>query len=131
MTTRRVLVIGSASLFGHGVGGLLDAQRPGLETMQVPTVEAALDAAPRFRPDVVVFCSDRDDLRHDAALQRLRQMEVYPARIVRCTLDANHLTIYDTTRITNATADDFLTAVGWESGNHGSGVGNDEKGDTR
>lgn len=130
MTTRRVLVIGSASLFGHGLGGLLDAQRPGLETVQVPTVEAALDAAPRFRPDVVVFCSDRDDLWHDAALQRLRQMEVYPARIVRCTLDANHLTIYDTTRIANATADEFLAAVERESGNQGRAGGNDKKGET-
>jgi hypothetical protein len=130
MTTRKVMVIGGATLFGHGVGGLLDAHRPGFETRQVPTVEAAIDAAPQFRPDVVVFCADRDDLRHNAALHRLRLMEVYPARIIRCTLDANHLTIYDTTRIANATAEDLLAAVRRESGDHGGAALKGEKGDT-
>jgi DNA-binding NarL/FixJ family response regulator len=129
MRKRKVLVIGGATLFGHGVGGLLDAHRPGFETQQVPTVEAAIEAAPRFRPDVVLFCMDRDDLRNDAALQRLRLMEVYPARIIRCTLDANHLTIYDTTRIANATAEDLLAAVRRGNEDHGGAALQGEKGD--
>jgi len=129
MRKRKVLVIGGATLFGHGVGGLLGAHRPGFETQQVPTVEAAIEAAPRFRPDVVLFCMDRDDLRNDAALQRLRLMEVYPARIIRCTLDANHLTIYDTTRIANATAEDLLAAVGRGNEDRGGAALQEEKGD--
>lgn len=108
---------------------MLGAHRPGFETQQVPTVEAAIEAAPRFRPDVVLFCMDRDDLRNDAALQRLRLMEVYPARIIRCTLDANHLTIYDTTRIANATAEDLLAAVRRGNEDHGGAALRGEKGD--
>src|SRR3989337_935063 len=111
MRKRKVLVIGGATLFGHAVG-------------------AAIEAAPRFRPDVVLFCTDRDDLRNDTALQRLRLMEVYPARIIRCTLDANHLTIYDTTRIANATAEDLLAAVGrGNNEDHGGAALQGEKGD--
>ena len=111
MLKRKVLVIGSATLFGHGVGGLLDSRGDGLEIEQVPTVETAIDTAPRFRPDVVVFCVERDDLRDEEALKRLRLMEACPARIVRCTLDANHLTVYDTTRIKDATVEDLIDAV--------------------
>jgi DNA-binding NarL/FixJ family response regulator len=111
MRKRKVLVIGSATLFGHGVGGLLDSRRNGLQIEQVPTVEAAIETAPRFRPDVVVFCVERDDLRDEEGFKRLRLMEVYPTRIVRCTLDANHLTVYDTTRIKDATVEDLIDAV--------------------
>jgi hypothetical protein len=38
-------------------------------------------------------------------------MESFPARIIRCTLESNHLTIYDTKRISDATAEDLLAAV--------------------
>jgi hypothetical protein len=64
---------------------------------------------------VIVFCIERDDLRNGRdsvnALRRLRLMEACPGRIIRCTLDNNNLTIYDTRRITDATAEDLLTAV--------------------
>ena len=111
MRKRKVLVIGGATLFGHGVGGLLDSRRNGLQIEQVPTVETAIETAPRFRPDVVVFCVERDDLRDAEALKRLRLMDAYPTRIVRCTLDANHLTVYDTTRIKDATVEDLIDTV--------------------
>ena len=90
---------------------MLESRRNGLHIEQVPTVETALETAPRFRPDVVVFCVERDELRDEEGLKRLRLMEACPARIVRCTLDANHLTVYDTTRIKDATVEDLIDAV--------------------
>jgi DNA-binding NarL/FixJ family response regulator len=111
-TRKKVLVVGSGALFGSAVKGLLGAQRGDqVEVESVRTVEAAIDVAPRFQPDVIVFCLERDDLRDQNAWQRLRLMEVYPARVIRCTLESNHLTIYDTTRIVDATAEDLLAAV--------------------
>jgi chemotaxis response regulator CheB len=109
---RRVLVVGSASLFGCAVGGLLESRGDGFDVASVKTVEAAIETAPKFRPDVIVFCIERDDLPSDGALNHLRLMDAYPARVIRCTLESNHLTIYDTKRITDATADDLLAAVG-------------------
>jgi CheY-like chemotaxis protein len=109
---RRVLVVGSASLFGCAVGGLLEGRGEGFDVTSVKTVDAAIETAAKFRPDVIVFCLEQDDLRSDSALSRLRLMEAYPARIIRCTLESNHLTIYDTKRITDATAEDLLAAVG-------------------
>jgi DNA-binding NarL/FixJ family response regulator len=109
---RKVLVVGSASLFGSAVEGLLGTEGgERLEVESVGTVEAAIEAAPRFRPDVIVFCLERDDTRDEHALHRLRLMDVYPARIVRCTLEHNHLTVYDTKRITDATPEDLVAAV--------------------
>lgn len=109
---RRVLVVGSESLFGRAVGGLLEKTKGGgLEVESVNTVEAAIETAPRFRPDVVVFCLEGNDPRNDAAFARLRLMESYPARVIRCTLQDNHLTIYDTRRIADATAEDLVAAV--------------------
>ncbi|HET8759732.1 MAG TPA: hypothetical protein VFN94_01595 [Nitrospiria bacterium] len=108
----RVLVVGSGALFGAAVEGLLGAQRGDqVEVESVRTVEAAIEVAPRFQPDVIVFCLERDDPRDHNAWQRLRLMEVCPARVIRCTLESNHLTIYDTTRIVDATAEDLLSAV--------------------
>lgn len=89
----------------------MEAKGEGIQVESVNSVEAAIDAAPRFRPDVIVFCLDRDDARNGNALNRLRLMEAYPARIVRCTLEDNHLTVYDTRRITDATAEDLIAAV--------------------
>lgn len=109
---RRVLVVGSASLFGCAVGGLLESRGDGFDVTSVKTVEAAIEAAPMVRPDVIVFCLEHDDLRTDRALGRLRLMETYPARIIRCTLESNHLTIYDTKRITDATTEDLVAAIG-------------------
>ncbi len=109
---RRVLVVGSASLFGCAVGGLLESRGDGFDVTSVKTVDAAIETAPKFRPDVIVFCLEQDDLRNDSALSRLRLMETYPARIIRCTLESNHLTIYDTKRINDATAEDLVAAVG-------------------
>ncbi|MEW6681407.1 MAG: hypothetical protein AB1451_00580 [Nitrospirota bacterium] len=108
---RRVLVVGSASLFGCAVGGLLESRGDGFDVTSVKTVEAAIETAPKVRPDVIVFCLDRDDGRNGDALNRLRLMESFPARIIRCTLESNQLTIYDTKRITDATAEDLLAAV--------------------
>jgi len=111
MSKRKVLVVGNTSLFGQGMGRILETQGSDLEVEHVATVEDAVEAAPRFHPDVVVFCSDREGPRDEVSLQRLRLTDAYPPRIVRCTLDATHLTIYDTTRIRNATVDDLLEAV--------------------
>ena len=108
---RRVLVVGGASLFGCAVGGLLEGRGEALEVTSVKTVEAAIETAPKVRPDVIVFCLEQDDRRDASALNRLRLMETYPARIIRCTLESNHLTIYDTKRVTDATAEDLLAAV--------------------
>jgi CheY-like chemotaxis protein len=108
---RRVLVVGSASLFGCAVGGLLESRGDGFDVTSVKTVEAAIEAAPKIKPDVIVFCLDRDDGRNGEALNRLRLMESYPARVIRCTLESNHLTIYDTKKITDASAEDLLAAV--------------------
>jgi chemotaxis response regulator CheB len=110
---KRVLVVGSAALFGSAVEGLLGAQCGDLvEVESVRSVDGAIDAATRFKPDVIVFCLERDDGRNEGAWQRLRLMDAHPARIIRCTLENNHLTIYDTTRIADATAEDLLAAVG-------------------
>ncbi len=109
---RRVLVVGGVSLFGSAVEGLLSTQcGERVEVESVGTIEAAIEAAPRFRPDVIVFCLERDDPRDQHAVQRLRLMDVCPARIVRCTLEHNHLTVYDTRRITDATPEDLVAAV--------------------
>jgi hypothetical protein len=109
---RRVLVVGSASLFGCAVGGLLESRGDGFDVTSVKTVEAAIETAPKVKPDVIVFCLEQDDLRSDSALSRLRLMEAYPARLIRCTLESNHLTIYDTKRITDATTEDLVAAIG-------------------
>jgi hypothetical protein len=109
---RRVLVVGSASLFGSAMEGLLEAEcGDRLDVESVANVDAAIEAAPRFRPDVIVFCLERDDARDQSALHRLSQLDGYPARIVRCTLEHNHLTVYDTRRITDATPEDLISAV--------------------
>jgi DNA-binding NarL/FixJ family response regulator len=89
----------------------LEHRGDGFDVTSVKTVEAAIEAAPKFNPDVIVFCLDRDDGRNGDALNRLRLMESFPARIIRCTLESNHLTIYDTKRISDATAEDLLAAV--------------------
>jgi hypothetical protein len=109
---RRVLVVGSASLFGSAMEGLLGAEcGDRLDVESVANVEAAIEAAPRFRPDVIVFCLERDDARDQSALHRLSLLNECPARIVRCTLEHNHLTVYDTRRITDATPEDLIAAV--------------------
>src|SRR5574341_1745847 len=69
---RRVLVVGSASLFGCAVGGLLENRGDGFDVTSVKTVEAAIETAPKLQPDVIVFCLDRDDGRNGDALNRLR-----------------------------------------------------------
>lgn len=107
---KRVLVVGSASLFGCAVGGLLETKAAGIAVESVDTMEMAIEAAPRVRPHVIVFCLDRDDERSGAP-SRLRLMEAYPARMILCTLDDNHLMVYDTRRIPDATPEDLIAAV--------------------
>ncbi|MFZ5863819.1 MAG: hypothetical protein ACOYXR_13380 [Nitrospirota bacterium] len=112
LAKRKVLVVGGASLFGSVMEGLLGrACGDRVEVESVRTVEAAIEVAPRFRPDVIVFCLARADAPDQHAMQRLRLMDGYPARVVRCTLEHNHLTVYDTRRITDATPEDLIAAV--------------------
>ncbi len=115
---RRLLLITTRSLFGRGVVRLLDGKRDELVIEKVPDLDAAMQTCPTFRPDVVVYFRERGLPPEEwARLQDL--VSRYHTRLIYCSLEANHLTIYDRTNIENATVDDLMAAVLNESGLEG------------
>ena len=106
---KRLLVITTQSLFGTGIISLLEKQRDQLEMQTVSNVKTALDVNESFRADVIVYFNESSLPEDEAMLQDL--ISRYPTRVIQCTLQANQLTIYDRTRVQNATVEDLMSAV--------------------
>jgi len=106
---RRLLLIATESLFGTGVISLLEDQKDHLVIERVPDVMTARQVCGTFKPDVVVDFRERNSPEDQALLQEL--VSRYHMRVVHCTLAASQLTIYDKTRIKNATVEDLISAV--------------------
>lgn len=109
MGKRRILMISSRSLFGTGIISLLESKKDKILFERVPDVNSALRRCEAFRPDVVVYFKETRSPQEEALLQKL--ISRYPTRVIHCTLEENHLTIYDQTKIQNATVEDLLSAV--------------------
>ncbi len=109
MKKKRLLLITTQSLFGTGIIGLLEEQKENIVLQKVPDVQTALVTCKTFQPDVIVYFRETSLPEEETMLQEL--MSRYPTRVIHCTLEANQLTIYDRTRIKNATVDDLMSAV--------------------
>jgi len=96
-------------LFGNGIISLLEDKKDRLVIEKVPDILTAVRTCETFKPDVVVDFSKMVSPEDQALLQEL--VSRCNTRIVHCTLDANQLTIYDQTRIKNATVEDLMSAV--------------------
>lgn len=106
---KRLLVITKPSLFGTGIISLLQKQTEQLEMEIVPDIKTALQIGNVFNPDVIVHFKEPGVSGEEALSRDL--MSRYPTRVIQCTLEANQLTIFDRTRIQNATVEDLMTAV--------------------
>lgn len=106
---RRLLIITTQSLFGTGIIGLLKKQEGQLEIRTVPDSRTALEVSREFHPDVIVHFKESSLPEDEGSLQTL--ISRYHTRVIQCTLQANQLTIYDQTRIQNATVEDLMAAV--------------------
>ena len=109
MRKRRLLLIANQSLFGTGIVSLLGEQKDQLVIEKAPDIKTVLQTADQFRPDVIVYFRERTLPEEEALLKELASR--YHTRVVHCTLEANHLTIYDETKIQNATVEDLMFAV--------------------
>ncbi len=106
---RRLLFISTQSLFGTGIISLIEEQKEQLVIEKVAEPKMALEICGTFKPDVVVDLRDTCSPEDQAHLQVMGSR--YHTRVVHCTLKANQLTIYDRTRIKNATVEDLISAV--------------------
>jgi hypothetical protein len=106
---RRLLLIASESLFGTGIVGLLEERKDQLMIEKVPDVKTALAACGRSRPDVVVYFREKSVPEEERLLNEL--VGRHHTRLIHCTLEANHITIYDKKQIQNAAVEDLLSAV--------------------
>jgi ERCC4-type nuclease len=106
---RRLLLITTQSLFGTGIISLLEEQKGQLVIEKVPDVKAAIDKCGTFKPNVVVDFRETSSPEDQSLLQEL--VSRCQTRVVHCTLQANQLTIYDKTKINNATVEDLMSAV--------------------
>ena len=102
-------MISTQSLFGTGIISLLDEQKNQLVIETTPDVKAAIQICGTFNPDVVVDFRETSSPEDQVLLQELASR--CHARVIHCTLEANQLTIYDQTRIKNATVEDLMSAV--------------------
>lgn len=102
-------MIATQSLFGTGIISLLEEQKEQLVIEKVPDVKTAIRICGAFKPDVVVDFRETSSPEDQALLQEL--VPQYHARVIHCTLEADQLTIYDKTRIKNATVEDLMSAV--------------------
>jgi DNA-binding NarL/FixJ family response regulator len=106
---RRLLLITTESLFGTGILSLIENQKERLVIEKVPDVTAAIKKCETFKPDVVVDFRETSGPEDQGLMQEL--VSRYHTRVVHCSLEANQLTIYDKTRIKNATVEDLMSAV--------------------
>jgi len=106
---RRLLLIATQSLFGTGIVSILEEQKDHLVIEKAPDVKTAIKISSTFKPDVVVDFGETKHPEDQALLQEL--VSNNNIRVVHCTLEANQLTIYDQTRIKNATVEDLMAAV--------------------
>jgi len=106
---RRLLLITTHSLFGNGIISLLEEKKDRLLIEKVPDFRMAVRSCESFKPDVVVDFRETNSPDDQALIQEM--VSRCHARIIHCTLEANQLTIYDKTRIKNATLEDLMSAV--------------------
>ena len=109
MRKRRILLITTESLFGTGVVSLLEEQKDQLVIEKVTDVKTAIQKYGDFKPDVVVDFRETSSPEDQSQLQEL--VSQHHTRVIHCTLEANQLTVYDKTRIKNATVEDLMSAV--------------------
>jgi ERCC4-type nuclease len=109
MQKRRLLLITTQSLFGTGIISLLEELKDRLVLEKVPDVKTATRISNTFDPDVVVDFRETNSPEDQALLQELVSRN--HTRVIQCTLEENQLTIYDKTRIKNATVEDLMSAV--------------------
>jgi DNA-binding NarL/FixJ family response regulator len=110
MQKRRLLFITTQSLFGTGIISLLEKQKDRLVIEKISDVKTAHRIYDTFKPDVVVVdFRDTSGPEDQSFLQEL--VSRCQTRVIHCTLDANQITIYDKTRIQNATVEDLMSAV--------------------
>lgn len=109
MKKRRLLLIATPFLFGTGIINLLEERKGPLVIERAPDIKTALETSDRFHPDVVVYFREKSLPEEETLLKDL--IARYHTRVICCTLEANHLTIYDKTKIENATVEDLLSAV--------------------
>ncbi|HLB94812.1 MAG TPA: hypothetical protein VJK28_01405 [Nitrospiria bacterium] len=109
MKKRRLLLIANQSLFGTGIVSLLDEQKDQLVIEKVPDLKTALKASDEFHPDVVVYFRETSTSEDESLFQEL--VSRYHTRVIHCTLEANHLTIFDKKTVENATVEDLMSAV--------------------
>jgi hypothetical protein len=96
-------------LFGTGILSLLEQQGEDVVIERAPTLQEALGRDRPLPPDVIVYFKEKSVPLEQTLLQKLGAR--YGARVIHCTLEADHLTIYDQTQINHATVDDLMAAV--------------------
>ena len=102
-------MITTQSLFGTGIISLLEEQKEQLVIEEVTDVKTAIQKFGDFKPDVVVDFRETSSPEDQSLLQEL--ISQHHTRVIHCTLEANQLTIYDKTKINNATVEDLMSAV--------------------
>jgi hypothetical protein len=107
---RRLLVIGSQSLFGSGLVGLLKGREDQFVLETVPDIMSAITTYETFQPDTIICFQDtRQSEQEHMLLHEL--IERVQTRVILCSLDANQLTIYHNRQIKNATVEDLISAT--------------------
>ena len=102
-------MITTQSLFGTGIISLLEEQKEQLVIEKVTDGKPAIQVCGIFKPDGVVDFRETSSPEDQSLLQEL--ISQHHTRVIHCTLEANQLTIYDKTKINNATVEDLMSAV--------------------
>jgi cytochrome c oxidase subunit 2 len=106
---QRVLIASSHPLFGQGLRSLLEARQSSVEVIGiVSTVEEAMQALEKHRPDLVVVDYDDQLLNREEFLARFIEGE-RKLRVVLLSLsDPQHAQVYDRRTLAAAQIDDWL-----------------------
>jgi cytochrome c oxidase subunit II len=106
---QRVLIASSHPLFGQGLRSLLEARQRSVEVIGVvSSIDDALQALEKHRPDLVVVDYDDKQLNRDEFLARFLEGE-RKLRVVLLSLsDPQHAQVYDRRTLVAAQIDDWL-----------------------
>jgi cytochrome c oxidase subunit II len=107
--SQRVLIASSHPLFGQGLRSLLEARQRSVEVIGVvSSIEEAMQALEKHRPDLVVVDYDDRLLNREDALARFFEGE-RKLRVVLLSLsDPQHAQVYDRRTLAAAQIDDWL-----------------------
>jgi cytochrome c oxidase subunit 2 len=107
---KRVLIASSHPLFGQGLRSLLKERRePGVQVVgMVSSVDEALEALERLRPDLVIVDYDDEQLNREEFLARFVEGE-HKLRVVLLSLQsAGDALVYDRRQLSAAQVEDWL-----------------------